>query len=382
MAMSVQVEPARKKLIYLVTEDWYFLSHFRDRAIAPQQAGFSVLVAARDNGRGREIEALGFRFKPIPFRRKNLGLSGEMRTILAIRALYRTERPDIVHHVALKPIIYGSLAAGKIPAVNAPVGLGFVFTSTSRKARLLRPFVRAALRAAFARPADLAIFENRDDLADFAAGGIVNPARSRIIRGAGADIEAIRPSPEPAQGMRIVLIARMLRDKGAIELVEAAKILRREGRQFDFVLVGATDPQNPASLTEDELRAWKAEGVVDWIGYQQDIPAVLQASHIVALPSYREGLPKILLEAMAARRAILATDVPGCREAVADDVNGLLVPPRDAVALARALARLADHPELRHRLAAAGRRRVEEEFSSKLVNAQTLDVYRALAGQR
>lgn len=375
---SEPIVTARKKLVFLLTEDWFFLSHFLDRAHAARGAGYEVVVAARDNGDGATIREHGYRFVEVPFRRGGLNPLRELRTLLAIWRLYRSERPDIVHHVALKPIIYGSLAAGNTAVVNAPVGMGFVFSSQAPLARLLRPLIRAVLRRLLNPPRSRVVFENPDDLAISTADGSVDPAEAVLIRGAGVDIEAIRPSPEPPAPVRVVLVARMLKDKGVGEFIEAARLLGDRGYGIRFTLVGAPDPQNPSSMTEAELRALDQAGIVEWLGFRRDVPDILAQSHIVALPSYREGLPKTLLEAMAAERAIVTTDVPGCREVVTDEVTGLLVPARDAEALAAAIVRLAEDQPLRRAIARAGRRKAEAEFRTTAVAAATIAVYRSL----
>lgn len=364
----------RQKIIFLITEDWFFLSHFLERARAALAAGYEVVVGARDNGRGAEIVSYGLRFAPLPFERRSAAPGSELRVLRAIKRLYSTEKPDLVHHVALKPIIYGTMAArGRAAIVNAPVGMGFVYSSWSLRARSLRPVVDLILGHALKAPRSRVVLENRDDFAQLTDSGIVRASDALLIRGAGVDVDTIVPHPEPPGQVTVTLVARMLRDKGVAEFAEAA----RQVPGVRFVLVGAPDPQNPASFTEDDLRALPN---VEWQGFRSDIPRVLAESHIVALPSYREGLPKALLEAMASGRPVVATDVPGCREAIIDGVNGLLVPPRDASALAAAIAALAQDRELRGRFGSAGRMLAERDFSVRQIARETLAVYRDLLG--
>lgn len=365
----------RGRLIYLLTEDWFFLSHFADRGVAARQAGYDVLVAAREGKSADAIRALGLRFAPLPFERGSLNPLVEVATLRAIQRLYAEEKPDLVHHVGLKPIIYGTLAAHKAQIVNAPVGMGYVFTSERLLARLLRPLVGTALRLLLNPAASRVVFENRDDFAASIEGRMVRRDAAVLIRGAGVDTRRFVPVPEPAGPVRVVLVGRMLRDKGIIEFVEAARRLRSARSEIEFILVGTPDPQNHTSLSETEIDTWVREGLVSWLGFRANIAGVMADSHIVVLPSYREGLPKVLLEAMACGRAVVTTDVPGCREAVQHGDNGLLVPARDAGALADAIARLARDPELRRRLGAAGRRKAETEFSSEKVTGETLDLY-------
>lgn len=364
-----------------MTEDYFFLSHFADRALAAKEAGFEVVVAAHEGVAASEVRRLGLRFAPISFRRGGLNLLSELATLRAIVRLYRDERPDIVHHVALKPIIYGTIAGRRSKIVNAPVGMGFVFTSSRALARILRPGVRLLLRLLLNPAGSRVVFENRDDLNALVADGTVRADEAVLIRGAGVDISQYTNEPEPQGRIRAVFASRMLRDKGVVEFVDAARILRAQGRDVICCLVGSPDSQNPTSLRSKDLQDWHDEGVVEWLGQRSDIASILAGSHIVVLPSYREGLPKILLEAMAAGRSIVASDVPGCREAVSDGHNGLLVPPRDAVALATALARLIDDDALRQLMGRNGRRRAETEFSSARIVAETLSLYETIATQ-
>ena len=368
----------RRKLIFLLTEDWFFLSHFLQRALAAQQNGFDVVVAANASEAQSKIREHGLRFAPIPFRRGALGIRSEAATLWSIHKLYKEERPDLVHHVGLKPILYGTLLAGKARIVNAPIGMGFAYASQTPFARLLRPAMHILLRLLLNPRGSRVILENSDDLEQFVADGTIHREDSVLIRGAGIDVEAVTPSPEPAGPIRVLLAARMLRDKGVGEFVEASRILRSQGRRIAFVLAGAPDPQNPTSLTGTQLRAWQDQGLVTWLGQRSDVAALMAQSHIVVLPSYREGLPKVLLEAMAASRPIVTTDVPGCREVVAEEGNGLIVAPRDPAALARAIARLADDAALRQRMGVSGRHRAETEFAQSLIVQQTLSTYETM----
>lgn len=370
------------KLLFLITEDWFFCSHFLMRAMAARDAGFEVVVAAREQQHGELIRAAGLRFVPLSFDRRSMNPMRELRQLAMIWRLYRCERPDIVHHIAVKPILYGSLVArlvGVRAIINAPVGLGYVFSSEDRAARWLRPVFRLAYRLLMNPLGSRVIFENRDDLASFVAQGVVRKTDAILIRGAGVDVARFHPAlVEKGQPPMVMLVARMLRDKGVVEFVAAARLLKKSGVVARFVLVGDPDSDNPASLDEVTLSAWHESKVVEWWGRRDDMPEVFAQADIVCLPSYREGLPKVLLEAAASGCARVATDVPGCREAVIDGEDGLLVPPRDVLTLAAALRRLLDDEPLRIALARRGRERVEQEFSDDIVVQQTMAVYREI----
>lgn len=373
---------AQPKLIFLVTEDWFFRSHFLGRARAAKAAGYEVVVAARFGADRGWIDDEGFRAVHLNFNRAGLNPLAELATVRAIRGLYRTEKPALVHHVALKPIFYGTaagLSCGMRRIVNAPVGLGFVFTSQSLKARLLAPMVKLAMRAMLNPRGSRVVFENGDDRDHVVRSGVVAAGAAVLIRGAGVDVEEVRPTPEPGGRLTVLMLTRMLADKGVREFVEAARQIRR-GAHPDarFLLVGEPDLANPSTLTEVELRGWHDEGIVEWLGFRSDVPALLAASHVVVLPSYREGLPKALLEAMAAGRPVVATDVPGCRDVVRHGDNGLLVPARDARSLAQAIGVLLADKPMRLRMGARGRLKAEQEFSADIVNARTLALYESM----
>ena len=375
----ITVDP---KLLFLVTEDWYFCSHRLPLAIAAKEAGFEVMVATRVNEHGDMIRDAGLRLLPLTaFCRRGMNPLREWGAIREIFHLYRQVQPDIVHQVALKPVLYGSLAAwpagcGKV--VNALAGLGFVFGSDRMLARLLRPLVRQAFRWLLSRPGRRLILQNRDDMEQFAREGVVTPEKMVLIRGAGVDTGCFAPMAEPAGLPLVMLASRLLWDKGVGEFVEAAGLLRRQGVAARFVLVGDGDPENPATVPPEQLEAWRQEGDIEWWGRLEDMPAVLGQAHIVCLPSYREGLPKVLLEAAACAKPIVATDVPGCREIVRHGENGLLVPPRDGAALGAAINSLLENAELRQQMGVAGRRLVEREFAQEIVIEQTLRLYREM----
>jgi glycosyltransferase involved in cell wall biosynthesis len=368
-----------KRLLFFLPDDRFFLSHFLARARAAKAAGFDVVVLGREGEQAQAIRAQGMRFIGLPLRRDRLNPVREFfRVFLRVLKVYRQERPDVLHHIAIRPILHGSLAArllGLRGVINAPVGMGYVFSSNQLKARFLRPIVRGLLRLLLHPPGAMVVFENPDDLQANADLGAVRADECVLIRGAGVDVHAFRPQPPASSVPVVTLAARMLRDKGVEEFAQAARLLRERGVVARFRLAGGLDSSNPTSIPEARLRAWQDEGVLEWLGHCTDMAAVWNASHIACLPSYREGLPKALLEALACGLPVVATDVPGCRETVEPQGNGLLVPARDSLALADALERLIASPELRERFGRRSREKAVSEFSDELVVAATLDLY-------
>lgn len=374
----------KPKLLFFVTVDWFFCSHFMDRAIAARDAGFEVIVMARVGNERERIQGHGLRLIPIDIDRRSLSPFAAISALLQVIKAYRRERPEIVHHVAIKPILLGSLAArllrvGRV--VNAIVGMGYLSTTNRTTVRLIRPMLSLALRWLLNPPHSRVVFENSDDLGDFIDGGHVRRQDAVLIRGAGVDPAAYFAGVRSNRPPMVVLVARMLWDKGVGEFVEAARILTGQGCLARFVLVGDIDQGNRGAIPAATLNAWREEGIVECLGHRNDIPGVLAQANIACLPSYREGLPKSLLEAMAASLPCVTTDVPGCREVVSDGENGLLVPPRDASALASALKRLIENPVLSDQMGRRGRERVENEFSTERVVRETLALYRQMLDQ-
>lgn len=384
--MAPQAVPhGRAKILYLVGEDWSFLSHRLPVARAARDAGFDVVVATRVRGARREIEDEGFRLIPVTLARGGRNPLRDLYTIFELIRIYRREKPDIVHHVALKPVLYGSFAAAcaRVPAVvNALTGLGYVFLSSDGRARVLRAVLTPLLRVLLNRPGSRLLLQNGDDARLLVAEHVAEAAKIAIIRGSGVDVEAFQPGPEVPGDPVAVLASRMLWDKGIGELVEAAEILKQRGVPVRVLLLGDPDPENPASIPLRRLEAWDREGVVTWRSRVSGMPHILRNCHIAVLPSYREGLPKSLLEAAAAGLPIVATDVPGCREIARNGDNAMLVPAKDAGALADAIERLVRDPELRRKMGWRGRKLAEQEFAEGIVVRQTLDLYRAMIAER
>lgn len=374
----------RPTLLFVVTEDWYFVSHRLPLARAALAAGFDVAIATNVTAHLEPIRQAGITVYPWKIKRGSIGAWSEMAALWRLWRIFRQVRPDLVHQVALKPVLYGSLAArlcGVRNVVSALGGMGTLFSGAAGKRRGLRAIVLTGLRWLLGGEGKVLILQNGDDRQLLVDAIGIHPDAIRLIRGAGVNTSEFAPTPESTGLPMVILPARMLADKGVFEFVEAARLLAGQGVRARFVLVGATDDCNPARIAPVQLAQWAAEGKVEWFGRRDDMPQVFAAASLVVLPSYREGLPKCLLEAAACARAIVTTDVPGCREIVVHEENGLLVPARDAAALAAAMARLLGDAGLRARMGANGRAMVLAEFSEEKVVQDTLNIYNVLLPQ-
>jgi len=385
-ALGARGEDAVKVLLFANTA-WYLYNFRRSLAQSLVAAGHEVLLVSPPGAHGEQLRALGLRWIPAPMERRSLHPLRELRLLRWLYGVIRTEQVSLVHGFTIKCAVYGALAArmAGCARVGAVTGVGYVFTSHAPPARLLRPVVRALLRLALGGDRARLIVQNADDAALIMQARVVPAARVRLIPGSGVNCTRFAPSarpPAPTAPLRVLLPARLLWDKGVAEFVAAARALRAEGRAVECLLAGAPDPGNPASVPEATVRGWVTEGAVQWLGQVSDMPALLATVHVVALPSYREGLPRGLLEGAACGLALVTTDVPGCNAVVRHEVDGVLVPVRDARALAAAIARLDDAPALRARLGAAARVRALAEFDERLVIARTVAVYDELMSDR
>lgn len=369
----------RHKIIYFITEDWYFCSHRLPLAVAAQEAGYDVAVVTHVNDHGEVISKAGIRLIPFNISRKSMNILSELAIIARLIALYRKERPDIVHHVAMKPVLYGAIAArlsGVKYIVNAIAGLGYIFSSEKPMARVLRHITGSAFKLLINGRNSRTILQNQDDCALFIRKKFVNKERIRLIRGSGVDTRVFFPEPEPIGVPVVLLAARMLWDKGIKEFVEAARILKTHSVKARFVLVGDTDSHNCSAIPREKLIAWNEEGVIEWWGHRIDMPAVIINSNIVCLPSsYGEGVPKVLIEAAACGRPIVATNISGCREIVKNEKNGFLIPVHSIVDLAAAIKRLIENQEIRKIMGDQGREIAKDYFSIEKVIEETMMVY-------
>lgn len=373
------------KILFFANTGWYLYNFRLPLARYLRDQGHDVVMLSPPDPYVAHLQAAGFRTVTLPMERRSLNPVRELMLLRDIRRLYAQERPDLVHHFTLKCVVYGALVARPtgVPAcVNAITGLGHVFTSTRLSTRLLRGSVRLLLRLVLNSRRSRLIVQNPDDQAAFEQTGLMDSRSIRLIRSSGVDTERFQPvaKPMPTGRLSILLASRLLWEKGIGEYIAAARQLRREGLAAEFLVAGAPDPGNPASIPTDQLAQWRREGYVTLLGHVDDMPALLAQTDIAVLPSYREGVPRSLLEAAACGLPLIATDVPGCREIVDHGVNGLLVPLKDAQSLTHAVRRLYEDAPMRQRMGQASRAKVLAEFDQRLVFEQTLAVYRELRG--
>ncbi|OJX12141.1 MAG: hypothetical protein BGO77_08275 [Caedibacter sp. 37-49] len=372
-----------KRLLYFISEDWYFCTHRLALAKAAISEGYEVFLVTCISHHKEQIEASGIKVIPLHyFNRSGRNLKNEILSLKELFSIYNNVKPDLVHHVAIKPVLYGSLVAwlNKTPhVINAFGGLGHLFTHNSLKIRLLRSFIQTILKFFLNRENSRLILQNLDDAKVLLDHKIIKKSYLKIIKGVGVNPDIFSYQEEPKiikeKGPIISLVSRMLKDKGVLELIEAAKILKARALKAQIHFWGDIDPSNPSSITKQELNNWQQEGLITWHGATQETSSVYQKSNLIVLPSYREGLPKTLLEAASCGRAIVTTNVPGCREVVQHGQNGLLVPAKNALALAEAIEYLIKNSTLRKKMGKQGRELIEHNFTEEKLIRQTLQLY-------
>jgi glycosyltransferase involved in cell wall biosynthesis len=369
------------KKIILVSRCAWTLYNFRAGLMRTLKQEGATVIGGGAGGDGFEprITALGVPFVSLPVDKKAINPPADVQLFYTLCRWYRHERPDVVHHFTIKPVIYGSLAArlaGVPKVVNTVTGLGFVFME-KRMAWLRRP-VEWLYRLALAC-AHFTFFQNPDDLELFLRRRLVNPRKAGLLPGSGVDCQYFAPGANvyslPQRPLAFLMVARLLREKGICEFVEAARLVKREFPGTQFQLLGKRDERNPTVVSQTELDRWQAEQVITWLGEVADVRSTVAHADVVVLPSYREGTPRALLEAAAMGKPLITTDTVGCREVVDDRVNGFLVPVKDAEALARTMVRLIKNPEMRERMGTAGREKMQREFDERIVVEKTLQVY-------
>lgn len=366
------------KILYLVTEAQYFFSHRYALAKAAQKAGHTIFVATDPQDLTERFQKEKFTLIRLNhLHRSRTNPLKEIEALREIYAIYKKESPDIVHHIAMKPVLYGSVVSlfRKIPRrINTLPGLGYLFISSKFSARLIRFCLTRIFQILFRGPNTKLILQNKDDYSLFEK---ILPSKNLVlIRGSGVDVKKFSPASHPPKGIpKITLVARLLWDKGIKEAIEAHSILLTRSIPTELVLAGSLDPQNPSAIPESKLKEWMLAKLCTWTGKQEDVAALYRASTIAILPSYREGLPKALLEAAACGLPIITTDVPGCREIVVQGKTGLLVPPYNALALADAIDWLLRDPVFAKSLGTAAREAVLKNFSDEHINRETLKLY-------
>ncbi len=372
----------KKKLLFVVNVDWFFLSHRLQIALEAQRSGFDVHIATGITDKLDVLLAHGLKVHPLGLVRGGVGVLNALQTIWDLRRVIKHIQPDVMHLITIKPVLLGGLVARwmRVPGVVSAVsGLGYVFMADGLIASAWRNVVGYVYAFALGHRNQVVIFQNPDDRDTLMAATRLAETKVVMIRGSGVDLTQYVVKPEPA-GVQVVLFpARLLADKGVFEFVAAAKLLRSKGLAARFVLAGMLDMANPTSVAPSQLDAWVSEGIVEHWGYCANMPQVFASASVVVLPSYREGLPKALIEAAACGRAVVTTNVPGCRDAIESNVTGLLVPVLEVQALADAIEKLLTHHELRRTMALAGRRLAEHDFDVKTVVEKHLAIYQRLA---
>jgi glycosyltransferase involved in cell wall biosynthesis len=370
-----------QKILYVANFDGFFLSHRLPIALEAQKLGYEVVVICENTGKADKITEHGFQYIELPFyREKKINLLNEVKYIYFLYNHYKKIKPNIIHHISIKPVIYGSLAAKflntNIAIVNAFSGMGYIFTDSRKK--ISEYFLLPLFRFIFKQKRLKIILQNHDDYNFFLNKKVVNELNLEIIKGSGVYLDEFAFSSIPSisdNKLRIILPARMLRDKGIFEFYYAAQLLKKEYPQILFTLCGDIDKANPSSLTTEQLVQWNKEGIVSWIGHKKNMADIIASHHIVVLPSYREGLPKSLIEACAIGRPIITTDTNGCRECVIPDYNGFLVPVKDHLKLAETIKTFIQSPELLSKFGSNSRILAEREFDINNVLVKTINIY-------
>jgi glycosyltransferase involved in cell wall biosynthesis len=375
------------KVLFVVVEDKYFLIQRLNLALAVRDAGHKVVVASRKSELSQKIKDLGFEYIDTASAREGRNPLKELATILRLASIYRKLKPDLVHHISIKPVLYGSIAAklaGVKRVVNLINGLGFVFAEDkSLKRSLFKVFISVFYKIALLGKSVKVIFQNPDDREYFVTKKLIPRNRTHVILGSGVDMDKFPYTLEPEGKVQIMFCARMIWDKGIKYLIEASKLLKEKGLDFDLNFIGAPDESNPQSVSESQLKSWDEQGLINYKGFQNNIPEIIKSHHIITLPTfYREGVPLSLIEAASIGRPIVTTDMPGCREIVKNEKNGFVVPIKDSTALANSLERLVIDKNLREQYGRESRRMVEDIFCKEVVNSKTLKVYDAFSSDK
>jgi len=354
-------------------------------AEAVRERGADVSLLAPRDRYAEKLKSAGFQWTEVNLDRKSTDPLTEFRSLVQITRVLRRLKPDLIHNFTLKPVIYGSLASlvlGVPALVNSITGLGYFFSTQGETLAFKRALVRPLLRMALSIGNRTTVFQHQGDLDAYKGMRVVPSSKATIIPGSGIDVDQFRPRPEPEDPVVVLMAGRMLWDKGVAVIADASRMLKNQGNSFRVALVGQPDPGNPSSISETQLRDWEREGVAEWWGYRDDMPDVYGSCHIVVLPSFAEGVPRVLLEAAAMGKPLIASDLPGCREVISDGENGYLFPAGDARALADSISSLVHDRKLRQKMGEKGRDIVLERFTNEIINERTVQVYQELLGER
>ncbi|GGF00177.1 glycosyltransferase family 4 protein [Pseudoalteromonas sp. BZK2] len=375
---------SKVKLLFVVNVDWFFISHRLPIALKAQQQGFKVTIACRFTSHKAELKNMGFEVIELPFNRSGGGFFAELKTIKLLKDTIVKVKPDVVHAVTIKPVLYAGLALKmmkkKIPFVAAISGLGYVFTANTLRAKVTKIIASLFYKVSLSHPLKTVIFQNSSDEAILTEVTGLTVQDKTLIKGSGADLSVYNFTPEIEDGhISVVMACRLLKEKGVYEFVNASKLVKDKYPNSKFVLVGSPDIENPNTVKQSEIDSWVADGIIEYLGQRNDIPDIFSSSNIVCLPSYYgEGVPKVLIEAAACGRAIVTTTNPGCRDAIIDNQTGLAVPPRNADSLAKAIIKLIENPNQRRAMGTAARDFAVEQFDVKQVVNKHIKIYQDL----
>jgi glycosyltransferase involved in cell wall biosynthesis len=369
----------RKKLLFIVNIPDFFISHRLSLALLAKKEGYEVHVATTYNHNFQQIQNYGFQCHEIYLKRGSLNIFNDFRTLVCIYKVLTSLKPDVLHLLTAKCNIYGGLASRVVfipRVIHAITGLGYIFVETNNIYKNILKKIVLFLYKISIKTKSIVIFQNNDNLEMFVNKSIIDREQSRLIYGSGVDTDTFFYSEDSANENPIVLFpSRLLKEKGILTFIDASKILKIN-KNIRMVVAGDLDYENPSSITKEQIDKWVEQGLVEWSGYNKDMPKLLSQSSIVCLPTYYpEGVPKVLIEAASCGRAVITTDMPGCNEIVINNHNGLLIPIKSADDLAASIIKLVDNIQLRKKYGAYGRKLVLKKFSSKIVNNATLAVY-------
>ena len=366
-----------KKILFIVNVDWFFISHRLPIALAAIKQGYEVHVACGITDKKTMLESLGLAVHPLTLSRSGTGVFSEFKTLKQLFTIIKLVEPDITHSITIKPVLYGNIISRllRVPTRVASIsGLGYVFIASGIKAKFFRVFIALLYRSALS-DAKTVIFQNSSDRDVLKKLGAIKTEQELFIRGSGVDLSLYPVFPEPKDKLVVMLVARLLIDKGVYEFVKAAEIIKAQVDNVRMVLVGSTDPGNPNSVTMQKIKSWVDADIIEYWGHSSEVATTMSKSNVIVLPSYREGLPKVLIEAAACGRAVVTTDVPGCRDAIEPNETGLLVDVKSASSLASGVLSLISNDNLRYKFAKNARKLAERDFNINDVVSMHLSIY-------